>query len=109
MTPAQLEELKKLCDAATRLTDWRTGVDSYADAGSSFWWARMFTENWSTEQQAECDAAFIAAARAAVPELIAEVERLAGELGGLADAHRVGFEDGYLDGRAAVVRERGGQ
>lgn len=108
MTPAQLKELKKLCAEATPLTDWRTGVDSYADAGSSFWWARMFTENRSTEQQAECDAAFIAAARAAVPELIAEVERLTDELGELADAYRVGLEDGYLDGRTAVVRERGG-
>lgn len=79
-----LEKLKKLCEAATPgpwkpdvwiETDgngWRaTGPhheDEASDEGSE--------PGCPDEQAAQHDAAFIAAARTALPELIAEVERL---------------------------------
>ncbi len=78
MTPAQLEELKKLCAAATP-GPWRS--ESYG--GETGCVSEIYTiatgddgdrENAMTKETAS----FIAAARTAVPELIAEVERLRG-------------------------------
>ena len=75
MTPEQLAALKALADAATpgpweEVAEsgewWITGPDIYNDA--------VMTTNASEISQADAD--FICAARAAVPALLAEVERL---------------------------------
>lgn len=87
MTPERIEELKKLCAEATP-GPWRQEVWHNHDEGG---WAAVGPhikdtpgdDYYSSEEpgspsheKATSDANFIAAARTAVPELIAEVERL---------------------------------
>ena len=78
MTQAELDALKALADAATPgpwLTNgWYDGI-RYSVLFSA---NERFTETLAYNLNCE-DAAFIAATRAAVPALIAEVERLNGE------------------------------
>ncbi len=99
MTPAQLEELKKLCAEATP-GPWRSEVwHNHDDDG----WAAVGPhikdtpgdDFYSSEEpdspsydRATSDSDFIVAARTAVPELIAEVERLRGII---KEAERSGF------------------
>jgi len=91
-----LDKLQALCDAATN-SPWATSND-----GSSENWAVCYVGRdtgdvpWSVNTigvrgselhgDAEHDAAFIAAARTALPELIAEVRRLSQSLDDLQQA-----------------------
>lgn len=78
MTRAQLEELKKLCAGATP-GPW--GSESYGGAigDVSEIYAIATGDNGDCENAMTKETAnFIAASRTAVPELIAEVERLRG-------------------------------
>ncbi len=74
MTPAQLEELKRLCDAATP-GPW--AAESYmATSGGPEIVAISTGGHGGRYALTRETAEFVAAARSVVPELIAEVERL---------------------------------
>lgn len=81
----ELQRLKKLCDAATPgpwevSRDDRTVAYNVEDSwGRQNWQA---TNRWYKNGTVEDDAAFISAARSAVPALIAEIERLREEIDG---------------------------
>jgi hypothetical protein len=82
MNKEQLQHLKDLCSAATPGPWEQRPVKCLGtwDVGSS----AIYHWPYSGERAIRCeerdDAAFIAAARSALPELIAEVERLEAEL-----------------------------
>lgn len=83
--------LRELCEKATP-GPWTAEYDNADNAGGGWWYdigpARVgagYLCSDAKEKQVEHDAAFIAAARTAVPELLDEVERLRAEL---ADARR---------------------
>ena len=88
MTQAELDALKALAEAATP-GPWLPCTDTHEGV---LWeaWGCTPTVTARTELQADmaaqADAAFIAAARAAVPALIAEVERLQAAWGAEHDA-----------------------
>ena len=91
MTQAELDALKALADAATP-GPWEVeqhsgilcnGTPSTCAVLSS---SECDMASFGDSEQALADAAFVAAARAAVPALIAEVERLREELDDYADA-----------------------
>lgn len=78
--------LRKLCDEATPATDWSSGVWYGSEEGG---WAAIGPHHENDDQgrktdepgseanlRAERDAAFIAAARTALPVALDEVERL---------------------------------
>lgn len=67
MTPDRLAELKRLCEAATP-GPWEANMD------------QVWCDGWLADVHRDENAAFIAAARTALPGLIAEVERLTDEL-----------------------------
>ena len=93
MTDERLAELEALCAAATP-GPWTPSVDSdrgYVGEDYGRWWLPSFKEApfsvfslEDKEAQADRDAAFLCAARTAVPELLAEVRRLRAEMGGVA-------------------------
>jgi len=83
MTPADLAKLKALCDAASP-SPWiiipREKAQSQWIVGDAEGGSIADCEPvgpWISRQEADANAAFIAAARTAVPQLFAEVERLA--------------------------------
>jgi len=72
MTPSRLSELKELAEKAT-VGPWEPILN---EGGEEYWLPHPF---WTTTACGPCgepNARFIAAARTAVPELVAEVERL---------------------------------
>jgi hypothetical protein len=74
MTQDELNRLKALCEQATP-GPWSPCVDHYEDYGIMAPTAREIGRLGGLTQAHE-DAAFIASSRTAMPELIAEVERL---------------------------------
>lgn len=81
MTPAQLKELKRLCDEAVP-APWIIERVEIVGGGTFFFVVNEAGESVvTTEAETTAEIAnhrFIAAARGAVPELVAEVERLRG-------------------------------
>lgn len=78
VTPLDLDAIRALAEAATP-GPWRVG-----DGGDYFEWEVVIAPHLPTLELSESadgaeDAAFIAAARTAVPALLAEVDRLRGE------------------------------
>lgn len=107
MTPAQLEELKKLCAEATpgpwevfRIVSPRAESQRlFAVAGGASIDIAHAPAQWV--EHCGCDLDFAAAARSAVPELIAEVERLRGLV---KEAECSGYELMAGAGRAASIK-----
>ncbi len=84
MTDEELDRLQALADAATP-GEWQASsvIAGMVTEEHSGWIAHCPRGSYKeTEQLAVQDAAFIAAARAAVPALIAEVRRLRQQLAG---------------------------
>lgn len=83
MTPERIEELKKLCAEATP-GPWKgsgfisLAVPGFGEFDAKLVWSdsRRMDVAWLPEAATKADQAFIASVRTAVPELIAEVERL---------------------------------
>lgn len=76
MTPSRLSELKELAAAATP-GPWEPILN---EGGEEYWLPHPFWTTTACGPCGEANARFIAAARTAVPELVAEVERLTGLL-----------------------------
>ncbi len=81
MTPARIAELRKLCEEATP-GPWRHKAPAHIthDGTATMLAGTIAICTDPVHPSAKRDAAFIAAARTALPELIAEVERLREEL-----------------------------
>lgn len=89
ITTEQLDELRRLEQEATP-GPWTAVECEDEAAGVCFWLLRFRLGGRWSDFMDKPDADFIAAARSAIPELIAEVERLRGLI-----------RDGYFEGAAA--------
>lgn len=95
MTPAEIAELRRLCEAATPGPySVRHGRDQASDVYTVLDGNDMWVADCGNAPQ---DAAFIAAARAALPAALDEVERLRKER----DAHRTDAENLHREGGPA--------
>ena len=91
MKPERIAELRELCDKATP-GEWEKKYDTnLVYAGRLVANAGGYSDSARTREtrlQNDANAAFIAAARTAVPELLDELERLRGILRGLEYYHQ---------------------